>query len=194
MATPAEFVRTCWPLALKAGSRYGISPLVVMMQAAVESAWGTSYSATTRRNYFGITVGSGQRNQYWSGAYSVSSVSGLKFRIYPSAQAGFYDFARLIREKYPTAAAVSSNPAKYAHAISYSPYISEANGDHRPTYERNLLSAAERIRAELGTWHPSSSTLAGVLAGAAFVAAGAYWQRRQLAPLVAAARRQLQLT
>ena len=191
MATPLTFVQTCWPLAVRAGARYRVAPLVLLAQAAVESAWGGSYSFIQRNNPAGITA-SGKPNRYWLGEKSVSSVSGLYFRVYPTLQAGFYDFARLLREKYPTAAVLSTDVPRYARAISYSPYISEANGDHRPTYEQNINRAAALVQTALGSWQPpASSTLLGLLAGGAFITAGLYWQREEIKPAYQALRRQL---
>ena len=186
--TPLEFVEAYWPLAVKAGGRYNVAPLVLLAQAAVESAWGDSFSFKNRNNPAGITA-SGSPNRYWKGDKSISQVSGLYFRVYPSLQDGFYDFARLISEKYPAAAAASPNVAQYARTISYSAYISEANGDHRPTYELNLQRAAARIQLALATWQPDSNTLLGVLAGSAFMAAGLYWQREELKPVFESLRR-----
>jgi flagellar protein FlgJ len=177
---------------MRAGTRYDVSPLSLLAQAAVESAWGGSFSFTNRNNPAGITA-FGQPNAYWRGAKSQSSVSGLYFRIYPSLQDGFFDFARLIRAKYPQAAAVSNNPDRYARSISYSSYISEANGDHRPTYEANVTAAAQRIKAALGDWQPNTSTIIGLVAGTAFVAAGLYWQRAELQPAVNDLRRYFSL-
>jgi flagellar protein FlgJ len=138
----AEFVKNYYPQAQAAGLRYGINPQVILAQAAHESGWGSSFSAKTRNNFFGITA-SGAPNEYWDGANSASLTNPkLKFRIYTSAQDSFFDFARLIAHNYKTAASVSNNTADYAKAIAQSSYISESNGDNRSVYESAIMKNA----------------------------------------------------
>ena len=57
----------------------------------------------------------------------------------------FFDYARLITSAYPAAAAVSYDPAAFAHEIAYSKYISEKNGDNRTVYCRLLARLAVAI-------------------------------------------------
>jgi len=143
------FVKTYYPAAKAAGEKYDINPVVILAQAAHESAWGDSYAARNRRNFFGI-LAAGSPNEYWDGSKSVSTTSGLTFRVYTTAQNSFYDFARLISKKYITAAKVSNDTTAYAKAIAYSPYISEANGDNRPVYEKAVSDNSIFIKAVLG--------------------------------------------
>ena len=143
------FVRTYLPFATKAGQRFSMNPAIILAQAALESGWGSSYSARVRKNYFGITA-YGRPNLYWDGSFSVSKNSlKLKFREYKTIQDSFYDFARLISSKYSTAHAQSSNAEAYAQAIAYSPYISENNGDNREGYRKGILSTFNSIIAIL---------------------------------------------
>lgn len=149
--TKEAFAKKYYPLAKFAGDKYGINPIVILAQGAHESAWGDSYGAKNRRNFFGI-ISSGKPNKYWNGAKSTSTASGLSFRVYNSDQDSFLDFARLISDNdmYNNAQAVSNDTAKYAHAISYSPYISETNGDNRPAYEKAVKSNSEFFKKVLG--------------------------------------------
>jgi peptidoglycan hydrolase FlgJ len=134
-----EFITIFYPLAKHAGDKFGIDPKVILAQGAHESAWGTSYAAMKRKNYFGI-LAAGSPNEFWNGEKSPSKTNPhLVFRIYKTQQDSFMDFARLIASKYKKAAVVSSDTAKYAKAIAYSPYISEANGDNRPQYEAAII-------------------------------------------------------
>lgn len=140
-----EFTQAYYPLALRAGSRFGMNPAMILAQAAMESAWGESYGARVRKNFFGITA-SGPVNEFWDGSYSVSqNVYRLKFRVYKSEQDSFYDFARLIKEAYPTAHQLSYDSTAYAHSIANSPYISEKNGDNRDNYMKGILSSFQSI-------------------------------------------------
>jgi peptidoglycan hydrolase FlgJ len=149
--TREQYAKQFYPLAQVAGKTFGINPTVILAQAMHESGYGTSYSALVRHNHFGITA-YGSRNQYWDGAYSASKTNpNLNFRIYKNNQDSFFDFARLITSKYPTAAAVSNDTAAYAKTIANSPYINEANGDNRQVYERSLNVNANYINSLLVT-------------------------------------------
>ena len=138
-----KFFIKYYDIAKKAGSRFGISWIIILAQAGLEGAYGTSFGARNRKNHFGITA-FGKQNEFWDGTKSQAS-TGLWFRVYKTDQDSFYDFARLIKEKYTAAAAVSEDHIKYARAIAYSPYISEANGDNRPVYEKNIINNSEFI-------------------------------------------------
>jgi flagellar protein FlgJ len=140
------FLRTYAAAAVAAGRHFKLNPVVILAQAAHESAWGTSYGATARRNFFGI-IAAGTKNEFWGGAKSQSSVSGLWFRIYETAEKGFDDFASLIARKYPVPFSVSYHPRQYAAAIAASPYISESNGDNRPAYARAVATNAATLTA-----------------------------------------------
>jgi flagellar protein FlgJ len=130
------FVETYYPLAVQAGARFGMNPMIILAQAAVESGWGTS---------FGITA-AGSPNEFWDGSFSVGQNQyALKFRNYRTAQDSFMDFARLISSKYGDAHRQSYAPAAYAQAIAYSPYIAEQNGDNREGYRTAVLSSWNRI-------------------------------------------------
>lgn len=139
------FTTTYYPLARLAGERFGMNPEVILAQAAIESAWGTSYGARHRQNFFGITA-AGSPNEFWDGSYSVGQNQyALKFRVYRTAQDSFYDFARLIASRYNDAHAVSNDSTAYAQAIAYSPYISETNGDNREGYRKGIISTYATI-------------------------------------------------
>lgn len=139
-----DYIKTYYPLAKIAGEKYNINPLSILSQGALESAWGTSFSATNRNNLFGI-LASGATNEYWHGAKSQSTSSKLWFRIYESKQDSIMDFARLISSKYKSSAMFSHDIPAYADSISKSPYISESNGDNRESYRKNIISSATII-------------------------------------------------
>lgn len=144
-----EFIQKYWQNALLAQQIFGINPVIVLAQAAHESAdkgiWGDSYSAHNRKNFFGITAG-GSSNPYWNGEKSPSTVNPhLIFRIYTSSQNSFLDFARLIKSKYPVSFSQSYHVKEYAHSIAYSPYIDVKNGDNPAVYESSIIKNAAFI-------------------------------------------------
>ncbi|WP_293707296.1 glucosaminidase domain-containing protein, partial [uncultured Parabacteroides sp.] len=126
-----SFPRKSLPAARVAGELYGLNPVVILAQSAIETGWGESVLATRYNNFFGLT-GYGVANAYWHGGKTVpDKPDGLLFRRYDRPENSFLDFARLIARVYKQAATVSHYPAAYAREIAYSRYISEVNGDNR---------------------------------------------------------------
>lgn len=147
-ARQITFVKECLPSALEAGAAYRMNPRVLLAQAALESGWGDSSLAREHRNYFGLTA-YGASNQYWHGGKTTVATRRytLSFRHYDSVRNSFLDFARLIRDNYRSAWAVSEHPEAYANEIAYSPYISELNGDDRAAYRATLVRLSQTIEA-----------------------------------------------
>jgi flagellar protein FlgJ len=139
----ARFVQEYGPIAQKVGAQFGIDPSIILAQAAQESGWGTSSLFKRSNNLFGV-MASGKPNDYWAGARTPANAG--KFRVYSSAENSMADFARLIKDKYKSAYNVADDPKAYAKAIANSPYISEANGDNREIYERNVRNNALEIQ------------------------------------------------
>lgn len=139
-----DFVFNLYDMAVKVGKKFNLHPLIILAQASIESAWGTSLLAKMNNNFFGVTA-FGKPNQYWNGEFRVSKASGLKFRSYKTVEDGFSDFARIITSYYKEAAKVSGNVAEYAKKIAQSPYISEKNGDNRAKYEEIIKRSAATI-------------------------------------------------
>lgn len=139
-----DYVMKYYELAVKVGKRFNLNPIVILAQAAIESGWGTSTLAVKFNNFFGVTA-YGAKNDYWKGEKYISKSSGLPFRVYANAEAGFSDFARLITTKYTAAAKVSGSVTEYARLISSSPYISEKNGDNRAKYKEVIIRNAVTI-------------------------------------------------
>jgi peptidoglycan hydrolase FlgJ len=140
----SSFVLSYYKAAIAAARQFKLNPVIVLAQAALESGWGTSTLAKQYHNFFGMTA-AGKPNAYWKGESYTSTSSGLKFRVYPSVEAGFADFARVISSYYQEAAAVSTNINAYADKIANSKYISETNGDNRQRYKELIISAATSI-------------------------------------------------
>ncbi|MCD7977078.1 MAG: glucosaminidase domain-containing protein [Tannerellaceae bacterium] len=139
-----SYMEKCLPLAEEAGKVFGINPVVILAQGALESGWGTSTLATRYHSYFGVT-GSGTANDYWDGQRVWLGKNSLHFRTYSEPLNSFLDYARLLRSRYPNAANVSDSPEEFARAISYSAYISEVNGDDREAYCKSLISICRTI-------------------------------------------------
>jgi flagellar protein FlgJ len=140
----SDYVLKYQGIASKVGRAFGINPIVILAQAAIESGWGTSNLAQNHNNFFGVTA-YGNVNPYWKGGKYVSTSSGLPFRTYDSVEAGFSDFARLLVSKYGDAAKASPSVTEYARLIAASPYINEKNGDNRAKYKEIIIRNAIAI-------------------------------------------------
>ena len=143
-----DFIKQYLPLAQKAGVQFGMNPVIILAQSAIETGWGESTLCKEHNNFFGITA-YGHPNPFWKGDRTdLSAVTGrptLWFRRYASPEDSFLDFARLIHSAYPVAATLTFHPAAYAKEIAYSQYISEVNGDNRAAYQRMLVSICRSI-------------------------------------------------
>lgn len=58
-----SFTRKYLPAARMAGELYGLNPVVILAQSAIETGWGESSLATCYNNFFGLT-GYGVANAY----------------------------------------------------------------------------------------------------------------------------------
>ncbi|MCC8144033.1 MAG: glucosaminidase domain-containing protein [Tannerellaceae bacterium] len=138
------FINKCYEAACRAWEAFGLNPVVILAQAALESGWGQSTLSSRYNNYFGITA-YGKPNDYWNGAFVQLGSHTLKFRCYYLLSQSFFDYARLICSNYAPAAAMSYHPEAFAKEIAYSRYISEVNGDNREAYCRSVVSLCRTI-------------------------------------------------
>lgn len=138
MASRQEFVNEMLPYAQEASRRTGIDPLVILAQAAHESAWG---SRAPGNNYFGIK-GKGQTfatHEYEGGRRVNQSAS---FRRYSSPLDSFLDWARLMQKPRYQAVGEADTPAEQIAALKAAGYATD------PRYTSKVLSVANRIAAE----------------------------------------------
>ena len=134
------FLHLTLPYAEKVEQAIGINRFAILAHAALESGWGSSHLALTHHNFFGLT-GYGAPNANWTGQTTATTPEHpLKFRSYRQLGDSFLDYGRLIQKHYPSFVIASANPSRFAHAVAYSPYISERNGDDRSQYEKALRS------------------------------------------------------
>ncbi|WP_195701813.1 glycoside hydrolase family 73 protein [Companilactobacillus futsaii] len=100
-AQQQAFLNTAVPMAQKAASQYGVYTSVMLAQAILESAWGTSTLATQGHNLFGIK---GDYNgayvtmptSEWSASQGWYTIN-ANFRKYPSYYESFADNGNKLR-------------------------------------------------------------------------------------------------
>ena len=54
--TKQNYIKQYLPLAQKAGERFGMNPIILLAQSAIETGWGESSLAVEDNNFFGITA------------------------------------------------------------------------------------------------------------------------------------------
>jgi flagellar protein FlgJ len=142
MPTEAQinFVRKYWNYAVKSARKYGHNPVYMLAQSIAERGYkGSTLSNAPYNNFFGITKGN------WTG--KTVDMGKLTFRVYPSIQDSFDDYAKLLTIPLYKGVVKTGSPEQFAQSIAYSPYISESNGDNRETYRKNILDAISVIGA-----------------------------------------------
>ncbi|MRY91243.1 glucosaminidase domain-containing protein, partial [Parabacteroides distasonis] len=70
-----EFIKQYLFPAQKAGECFGINPVVILAQSAIETGWGESTLAKEHNNFFGITA-YGRPNAFWKGKKTDLSENG----------------------------------------------------------------------------------------------------------------------
>jgi len=139
-ASRAQFAATLAPLLTDAAQRLGVSPKVLLAQAALESGWGSSMPGN---NLFGIKAGAG-----WSGdavqAYTHEVSAGGdtsqtgQFRVYPTLTAAVDDYVQLISNnaRYRAAIGAGNDPQAYGQALVQGGYATD------PAYANKLAAVA----------------------------------------------------
>ena len=137
-ATPediAAFTQKLMPLLQKAGQQLGVSPKILLAQAAIETGWGRS---VVGNNLFGIKAGPS-----WSGAkveaatheYQDGDLVGIvdAFRSYPSAEASVTDFVSLVANnpRYRAALGAGDNVAAYAQGLLSGGWATDIDYAHK---------------------------------------------------------------
>jgi flagellar protein FlgJ len=156
-AAPAEidaFARQLAPLLQQAGRQLGVSPKILLAQAALETAWGRSMVGN---NLFGIKAGSS-----WPGAQVAAQTHEVEngqwvpqraaFRAYPSLDAAVQDYVALIggSSRYKAALGLGDNARAYGRALIDGGYATD--GDYPAKLE--AVAASPSVAAAFGAPGP----------------------------------------
>jgi flagellar protein FlgJ len=127
----AAFSQKLMPLLQKAGAQLGVSPKILLAQAAIETGWGRS---VVGNNLFGIKAGSS-----WTGAkvdaatheYENGQLISITdaFRAYPNAEASVQDFVSLVQNspRYRAALGKADDVVGYAQALIAGGWATDIN-------------------------------------------------------------------
>ncbi len=141
-----SFINTTLPAAAAAAVKYGINPIGMMAQSALETGWGKHAPGNM---YFGIKATDswhGATQMLWTTEYINGEAQRVQepFRAYASATESFEDYGRLI-----------SSLSRYAPALQYSGYqevnmylASIAAGGYAtdPSYLEKITTIASMIK------------------------------------------------
>lgn len=135
-ATPQAFVSGVLPYARQAAAQIGVSPAVLVAQAALETGWGRHVpvraDGTSSNNLFGLKAGNG-----WTGERvsvptveyrdGIASRERASFRAYPSIAASFADYAKLISQhpRYRQALAQAGDASAYLSGLQQAGYATD---------------------------------------------------------------------
>lgn len=144
------FVDALLPHARQAAARLGVAPEVLVGHAALESGWGQRAirhaDGSHSYNLFGIKATPGWKGEvvatltteYEAG---VAKKQVENFRAYPSLQAAFDDYARLIADnpRYQQALNQGQNAAAFASALQRGGYATD------PAYAQKLQAVIRTV-------------------------------------------------
>ncbi len=136
--SPQTFVTDIWPDARLAAKELGVSPGLLVAQAALETGWGKHAmkfdDGRNSYNLFGIKAGSGWRggaldrtSLEFSGGVLQNRVS--RFRAYASPAQSMADYVDLIRSspRYQPALSLAGDDQGYIRAIQDAGYATDPN-------------------------------------------------------------------
>ena len=133
-ASPAEiaaFSQKLLPLLQQAGQQLGVSPKILLAQAAIETGWGRS---VVGNNLFGIKAGSswsGQKIETPTHEYQNGELVSITdaFRAYPSVEASVQDFVSLVANnpRYRAALGKGDDVVAYAQGLLAGGWATDIN-------------------------------------------------------------------
>ena len=148
-ASPAEFVRAITEHAHAAAEQIGVTPAVLIAQAALETGWGRHIIRRedgSSHNLFGIKAHGG-----WTGpAATVRSLEvengtvrqvRSPFRVYDSFAESFSDYVNFVKSnpRYQAALAKAENPHAYITELHRAGYATD------PEYANKVITIMERL-------------------------------------------------
>lgn len=160
LPSPLAFVKTVWPYAKKAAEALGVSPRVLIAQAALETGWGRSLLSSgpgeSSNNLFNIKAGpswDGKKATVTTLEYEggVAVRKRANFRAYDSIMDSFADYVRLIKEspRYQEAVEAVGDVRNYTRALQEAGYATDpsyADKINRIYHSDTLVDALRSLK------------------------------------------------
>jgi peptidoglycan hydrolase FlgJ len=131
----AAFTQKLMPLLQQAGQQLGMSPKILLAQAAIETGWGRS---VVGNNLFGIKAGSswpGQKVEAPTHEYQNGQMVSITdaFRAYPNIEASVQDFVSLVQDspRYRAAIGWGDDVVSYAQNLLAGGWATDVNYVHK---------------------------------------------------------------
>jgi flagellar protein FlgJ len=133
-----SFIKHLWPTAKFAAKMIGVSPEVLIAQAALETNWGKKIlphnQSTSSFNLFNIKAG-GNWAEKTTTMDSLEQRNGVlvkeksSFRSYESFKESFADYIHLLQQnsRYKDALDKATNPQEFVHALQNAGYATDSN-------------------------------------------------------------------
>lgn len=136
--TPEAFIKTLYPIAKDVGQELGVSPKLIVSQAALETGWGQHMihdkSGKNSFNLFGIKADGrwgGETAKVVTHEYhdGVRVKQVASFRAYESLEHSVRDYAEFLRSssRYKTALMQGQDQANYGRALQQAGYATDPN-------------------------------------------------------------------
>ena len=147
--TREAFVETLMPHAEKAAQELGVSPQVLIAQAALETGWG-QYTQTLPNGRSSYNLFNIKADQRWQGPRlnvntleyvdGVASKQKAAFRVYQNYQQSFTDYVDFIKNspRYEEALKSAESPQAYAQELQQAGYATD------PRYADKVMNILQR--------------------------------------------------
>lgn len=140
-----EFVHALWPHARRAATALGVTPQVLIAQAALETGWGRSIirqpDGSSSHNVFGIKAdrgwdGSRARVATLEHSQGIMVRQKASFRAYASFKESFDDYVNFIstQERYRPALELATDPEAYMQGLQDAGYATD------PKYANKVMN------------------------------------------------------
>ena len=140
---PKKFVDYIWDATKRAADILQVDPTYIAAQAALESGWGKSKSASEHNNFFGMKAGKNWKGDTFTmgtrEVYNGKEVREVaKWKKFPSPEANLEDYAAYIKRRFPAAVGAKS-------AGEYFTRLKEGGYATDPNYVSIGVSTANKI-------------------------------------------------
>ncbi len=153
------FVRGLWPLAEEAGRHLGVSPRVLVAQAALETGWGRYIpqraDGTHGHNLFGIKAGGGWRGERvaahtWEVEDGQRVPARAEFRGYDSFAESFNDYVNFLQTnpRYAGALRAAADPEAFVDALQRAGFATD------PQYAQKIRAIMD---SRIGAYEPDAA-------------------------------------
>lgn len=152
--SPQQFVEKLWPMAKRAADKIGVTPDVILSQAALETGWGkhviNKANGESSFNLFNIKADSrwtGDKTSVGTVEYhnGVAIRQQAQFRSYESYQQSFDDYVNFLQTqpRYQNALKQTDNPEQFIEALHKSGYATDPDYADKIKHIMNSATLAQ---------------------------------------------------